>query len=75
MINVYGGGELADFLINFVNHLDPNGETNGTWPRYTLELPQMLAFHDGLTPFDVILDDHRAEGMKLLTDLSLEYPL
>ncbi|CAL1698298.1 unnamed protein product [Somion occarium] len=25
LLNVYGPGDMSDFLINFVNHLDPNG--------------------------------------------------
>ncbi|KAI0754512.1 carotenoid ester lipase precursor [Daedaleopsis nitida] len=81
--DVYDGAELADYLINFVHDLDPNGAPNGDhpgpgthWPQYTLAAPRVLTFVDGLFPAMTVLDDrHRAEGMKLLTELSLEYPL
>ncbi|KAF4580247.1 hypothetical protein EYR40_003229 [Pleurotus pulmonarius] len=34
ILNVYFGGEMEDYLINFVNKLDPNGEGRGiNWPK------------------------------------------
>ncbi|OBZ65459.1 Lipase 4 [Grifola frondosa] len=33
--NVYGGGDMADYLIRFVSTLNPNGATGIDWPPYT----------------------------------------
>ncbi|RPD56081.1 carotenoid ester lipase precursor [Lentinus tigrinus ALCF2SS1-7] len=75
IINVYGGGDMADYLINFVNNLDPNGKTGISWPKYTTSSPKLLTFLDGLTPLTITNDDYRVDGFNLLTKLSLEFPL
>ena len=66
---------MADYLINFVNHLDPNGKTGIAWPKYTKSAPKLLTFQDGLVPLAITNDDYRAEAMQLLTELSLQFPL
>ena len=66
---------MTDYLINFVNHLDPNGLTGSSWPRYTLASPQLLTFQDGITPLAITEDDFRRDGIELLSNLSLEFPL
>ncbi|KAI9063823.1 alpha/beta-hydrolase [Trametes sanguinea] len=74
--NIFGGGDMADFLIRFVNTLDPNGggpETN--WPAYDLEAPQMLAFIEGAKPLEVVPDTFRKEAMEYLAFLGLVYPV
>ena len=79
--DVYDGAELTDYLISFVHDLDPNGGDTGNtrtrtlWPQYTLASPKVMTFVDGLFPLTVLNDDHRAEGMRLVSELSLEYPL
>ncbi|KAH9891908.1 carotenoid ester lipase precursor [Cubamyces lactineus] len=75
ILNVYGGGELADYLINFVNHLDPNGNTVPSWPKYTTSSPNLLTFLDGSIPIEITNDDYRVDAMSLMTELSLEFPL
>ncbi|KAI0763529.1 carotenoid ester lipase precursor [Trametes elegans] len=75
ILNVYGGGELADYLINFVNHLDPNGKTVASWPKYTTASPQQLTFLDGFVPTSITKDDYRVDAMNLMTKLSLSFPL
>ncbi|OBZ65248.1 Lipase 1 [Grifola frondosa] len=47
--NVYGGGDMADYLIRFVATLNPNGATGINWPEYTVDSPQLLAFVNGST--------------------------
>lgn len=66
---------MTDYLINFVNNLDPNGKTGISWPKYTTSSPKLLTFLDGLTPLKITNDDFRVDGMKLLTKLSLQFPL
>ncbi|KAI0754517.1 carotenoid ester lipase precursor [Daedaleopsis nitida] len=75
ILNVYGGGDMADYLINFVNNLDPNGNTGISWPKYTTSSPKLLTFLDGLTPLTITNDDYRVDAMKLVTKLSLQFPL
>lgn len=66
---------MADYLINFVNNLDPNGKTGISWPKYTTSSPKLLTFLDGLIPLSITNDDYRVEAMQLLTKLSLQFPL
>ncbi|KAI0326234.1 carotenoid ester lipase precursor [Cubamyces sp. BRFM 1775] len=75
ILNIYGGGELADYLINFVNHLNPNGITVPSWPKYTTSSPNLLTFLDGLIPIEITNDDYRVDAINLITELSLEFPL
>ncbi|KAI0694774.1 carotenoid ester lipase precursor [Earliella scabrosa] len=75
ILNVYGGGDMADYLIYFVNKLDPNGKTGIAWPKYTTSERKQLTFKDGLTPLTITKDDYRVDAMKLITKLSLENPL
>ena len=75
ILNVYGGGDMTDYLVNFVNNLDPNGKTGIAWPKYTLESPPLLTFLDGLTPLTITNAHYRVDGFNLITKLSLEFPL
>ena len=47
ILNVYGGGDMTDYLVNFVNNLDPNGKTGISWPQYSVASPRLLACQDG----------------------------
>ncbi|KAM5540835.1 hypothetical protein V8D89_005479 [Ganoderma adspersum] len=79
ILNVYGGGDMADYLVNFVNKLDPNGKTGISWPKYTTASPQMLEFYDliipGLNGLKITNDDYRVDAMNFMTQLSLKSPL
>ncbi|KAI0787376.1 carotenoid ester lipase precursor [Fomes fomentarius] len=75
ILNVYSGSDMADYLINFVNTLNPNGKTGISWPKYTTSSPKLLTFLDGLIPLSITNDDYRVDAMKLLTNLSLQFPL
>ncbi|KAI9064593.1 carotenoid ester lipase precursor [Trametes sanguinea] len=74
LANVYGGRDMADYLIRFATNLDPNGDGAVVWPRYTNDDPQLLTFQDGPVPLALSQDTYRSVGMDLLTELSLTYP-
>ena len=77
--NVYGPGDMTDYLVHFVNHGDPNGVgADGRllrWPRYRVRDRQQMTFLDGDLPLVVTSDMHRADAFKRLTELSLRFPL
>ncbi|GJE92623.1 carotenoid ester lipase precursor [Phanerochaete sordida] len=75
LLNVYGGGDMADYLIHFVVALDPNGPGLLSWPAYSAARPQLLTFLDGPVPLALSEDTFRAEGMSFVTELSLADPL
>ncbi|ESK84787.1 carotenoid ester lipase precursor [Moniliophthora roreri MCA 2997] len=75
LLNVYGGGELADYLIRFAATLDPNGNTGINWPQYTKESPTLLQFQDGLIPLTLTQDTYRKEAMQALTEIMLVNPV
>ncbi|KAJ7364786.1 Alpha/Beta hydrolase protein [Mycena albidolilacea] len=83
VFNVYETGELTDYLVNFVTALDPNGPTVPAWPAYTTEQPNLMTFADGLGIGDgretgttaVTQDTFREEAIRVLTEVSLEYPI
>ncbi|OCH92512.1 carotenoid ester lipase precursor [Obba rivulosa] len=72
---VYGPGDLTDYVINFVNHLNPNNKTGIYWPQYTVDEPQLLTLWDGSEPRNITNDTYRAEGMSLLIQLGGEFPV
>ncbi|KAI9454047.1 carotenoid ester lipase precursor [Lactarius psammicola] len=74
--NIYGGGDLTDYLIHFATNLDPNGGLSPQWPRYTTSSRQLMTLVDSqVTNRTITLDTYRVEGMEFLTKLSLAYPL
>ncbi|KAJ7480556.1 Alpha/Beta hydrolase protein [Mycena latifolia] len=75
ILNIYFGGELMDYLINFATNLDPNGKTVPSWPAYTTETPNMMTFLDGLFPTTITQDTYRKEAMAFLTNATLEFPI
>ena len=77
---MFGGGDMTDFLVRFVNNLDPNDYSNATddtvsWPKYTPEDPRLLAFQDGDSPLTIIPDTFREEAILFLEHLSFMYPM
>ena len=75
--NVYGPGDMTDYLVHFANHGDPNDPAGNLlqWPQYDMESRNQLVFLDGDIPLNVSTDDYRASGFDKLTELSLEFPL
>ncbi|KAL0577126.1 hypothetical protein V5O48_004879 [Marasmius crinis-equi] len=76
ILNVYGGGELADYLIRFATNLDPNGSGTASWPKYTKESPQLLTFVDNiLAPTQITQDTYRQAAMQGVTEVTLAHPV
>lgn len=86
--NFYGGGELTDYLINFIVSLDPNApstpspSSNTTnkattvWPKWSNAGRSILVVpNDTMAPLVVENDTFREHGMKLVTKLLRERPL
>ncbi|KAI1790735.1 carotenoid ester lipase precursor [Ganoderma leucocontextum] len=76
--NIYGPGDMTDYLVHFVNHGDPNGAGDNLidWPRYDTETRQQMTFvDDAHSPLVITNDTYRVDGFNKLTDLSLEFPL
>ena len=74
-MNVYFGGELADYLIHFTNNLNPNGQGSYNWPQYETSSRSLLTFWDGFVPITITGDTFRANEMNLLNNLTLMYPV
>jgi acetylcholinesterase len=73
--NIYGGGDLTDFLIQFVTNLDPNGILGPEWPQYTTSSPQLMTLlGDQVTNNNrtITLDTYRVKQMEFITNLSPE---
>ena len=69
--NIYGGGDLTDFLIQFVTNLNPNSVSGPQWPQYTTLSPQLMTLLDGKVNRTITLDTYRVKGMEFITNLSL----
>ncbi|KAI0060458.1 carotenoid ester lipase precursor [Artomyces pyxidatus] len=75
ILNAYGDEDMADYIIRFAANLDPNGNTNINWPKYTTGSPNLLTFLDGLIPQTITQDTYREDGFNYLTQLSLAQPI
>ncbi|KAF8272611.1 Alpha/Beta hydrolase protein [Lactarius quietus] len=63
--NIYGGGDLTDFLIRFATNLDPNGVLSPEWPRYTPSSPRLMTFLGNQFSNDnrtITQDTYRVQG-------------
>ena len=77
LFNAYQGGELQDYIIHFVNHLDPNGLNPGVsrnltvWPQYTQVSAPILTFNDGPgeAPVNITQDTYRLEPIEFVMEL------
>ncbi|OCH92823.1 carotenoid ester lipase precursor [Obba rivulosa] len=75
LLSFYGPADATDYLINFVNNLDPNGQSLLKWPQYSTEAPQLLTMLDGIPALEITSDTYRVEGMNVLTNLSIQFPI
>jgi hypothetical protein len=73
----------TDYLLNFVNNLDPNVFTNPSkayasstifWPQYTVANRTLLTFQDGLIPLTLTEDKFRDEPIGYLGELARIFP-
>ena len=71
-------GELRDYVIRFVNNLDPNGKTGLgiPWPRWDPHHPKAIVLQDSVL-FPIILadDNYRTDPLDLVANLSLILPV
>jgi hypothetical protein len=76
LVDPFSGGVTADYFIQFITHLDPNGDSMSPrsilpWPKYSNELPStMRFFHDG-APVSIGRDDYREEAINNWNGLML----
>ncbi|RDB14741.1 Lipase 4 [Hypsizygus marmoreus] len=76
ILNIYGGGELTDYLIRFAVNLDPNSKTGLQWPKYTTSTRKLLTFYDDLLfPQRITDDTYRKDAMAFLTNVTLAHPI
>ncbi|KAH8999622.1 carotenoid ester lipase precursor [Lactarius hatsudake] len=74
--NIYGPGELTDYLIHFATNLDPNGESSPQWPQYTTSTRKLLTLLDSqVKKVTITQDTYRTDGIDFITELSLTLPL
>lgn len=66
---------MVDYLVNFVNHFDPNGQNLTNWPKYSTSNPTLFTLLDGPRPFALTNDTFRQAAIEYLVQLSLQYPL
>ena len=71
----YGPGDMTDYLIRFAANLDPNGKTGITWPKYSVDAPQLLTMQDGPKPLTLTKDTFRAKPIEAVAKLSRAFPL
>ena len=79
LVSAYGYDnytDLQDYIINFVNKLNPNSNTLPLWPQYAQSAPLLQTFQgDASKPIITTVDNYRQAGMALLTNLSIAFPL
>lgn len=71
---------MADYVIRFVAHLDPNAGSPSLspspfWPKYTTAAPNMMTFLDGLDPLVITRDTYRREQIAYMINLTLTHPI
>ena len=74
LLNVYGGDDMASYLVRFVTNLDPNGAGDLEWPMWTTSSPNLLTFLDGSIPQNITQDTYRADAINYLINVYLQYP-
>jgi acetylcholinesterase len=74
LLDSFGGGKLADYVIYFTRNLDPNGDLEEiSWPQYDLRDPKALIFQEfGLVVED---DNYRIDPLEFVANLSLLHPI
>jgi len=71
--NIYGGGDLTEYLIQFTTNMDPNGGLSPQWPQYSASSPQLMTFFDGpnnLPERNITRDTFRSVAIEFLVSSS-----
>ncbi|RPD58744.1 carotenoid ester lipase precursor [Lentinus tigrinus ALCF2SS1-7] len=75
LLNAFGPGDMTNYFIHFVNHLNPNGaSTRVHWPTYKPSTRSTLQFNEGKVPINVTVDNWRFSAMKEISSLSSRFP-
>ncbi|KAI0709642.1 alpha beta-hydrolase [Cerioporus squamosus] len=74
LLNALRGGDMGDYFIRFIRHLDPNAATGVHWPPYKPSTRLTLQFNEGSVPLNVTVDDQRLAGTNEITSLPLFFP-
>ncbi|TFK78301.1 alpha/beta-hydrolase, partial [Polyporus arcularius HHB13444] len=69
LFNVFGPGDMTDYFIRFVRHLNPNDNSGVQWPRFETSSRLTLQFIDGDTPLNVAADTERLAATRALFEL------
>jgi carboxylesterase type B len=70
-----GDGEMEDYVINFINHLNPNGAGgHPNWPQYKPSSPNLLTLNDGAVPINITQDTFRQKPMEVVTEILYNNP-
>ncbi|KAG9227336.1 hypothetical protein CCMSSC00406_0004125 [Pleurotus cornucopiae] len=76
LLNSFGSGDLAEYIIHFTNALDPNGNGITSWPKYTADTRKLMTFQDQLLqPRIITQDNYRQEAIAFLTAVMLAHPI
>ncbi|EMD33609.1 hypothetical protein CERSUDRAFT_117711 [Gelatoporia subvermispora B] len=73
LLNLYGPGDLTDYLINFVARGNPNNGSGFFWPQWTKSDPNQLNIQND-SSLTIEPDTFRSEGINLLMALNIQYP-
>jgi len=78
---IFAHAELQDYLINFINNLDPNKGFKGdasekllNWPQFSTSSKQLLTILDGSVPLNITTDNFRKDAIDFLMNISLLEP-
>ncbi len=69
LLNAFAPGDMTDYFLRFVRHLDPNSNSGVQWPRFDNSSRLTLQFNDGSTPISVTADTARLAATRALFDL------
>ncbi|KAK0201482.1 carotenoid ester lipase precursor [Desarmillaria ectypa] len=70
ILNVYLGGDMADYLIHFAATLNPSES-----PQWTNRSPNLLTFNDSLLPVTITQDTFRSNAMNGLSEILFRNPI
>ncbi|KAF7983954.1 hypothetical protein HWV62_18374 [Athelia sp. TMB] len=65
---------LVNYMIRFVNDLDPSGGSDLAWPKYTRDSPLLLTLLDPGDTLELSNDTFRQTEIAYLRDLMVQYP-
>ncbi|KAI0681827.1 carotenoid ester lipase precursor [Earliella scabrosa] len=74
LLIAFGPGDITNYLVRFVNDLDPNEGSDLHWPLFNVIYRATLQLDDGDTPLEITADVQRMNGTDELFQLSSRFP-